>query len=83
LSEENVSNGVVDVFNSGLTRVDHETVGELHRLGSSGPEFTRDDDFTTLGARLHDESEDTVTGSSHSETTEKLVSKRFTLSDGG
>ena len=74
LSEENVSDGVVDEVNSGLTRVDHETVGELHRLGSSGPEFTRDNDLATLGARLHDESEDTVTGSSHSETTEKLVS---------
>ena len=74
LSEENVSDGVVDEVDSGLTRVDHETVGELHRLGSSGPEFTRDNDLATLGARLHDESEDTVTGSSHSETTEKLVS---------
>lgn len=62
LSEENVSDGVVDKVNGGLTRVDHESVGELHGLGSGGPEFTRDDDLTTLGTGLHDESEDTVTG---------------------
>lgn len=63
LSEQDVSDGIVDVVSSGLTRVDHETVGELHRLGSSSSEFTRDDDLATLGTGLHDESEDTVAGS--------------------
>lgn len=63
LSEQDVSDGVVDVVSSGLTRVNHESVGELHRFGSSSSEFTRDDDFATLGTGLHDESKDTVTGS--------------------
>jgi hypothetical protein len=83
LSEKNVSDGVVDEVDSGLTRVDHETVGELHGLGSGGPEFTGNDNLTTLGTGLHNESEDTVTGPSHGETTEELVSEGFTLSDGG
>jgi hypothetical protein len=34
LSEEDVSNGLVDKVDAGLTRVDHETVGEFHRLGT-------------------------------------------------
>jgi hypothetical protein len=83
LSEEDVSDGVVDKVTGGLTRVDHETVGELHGLGSGGTELSRDDDLATLGARLHDESEDTVTGSSHGETTEELVSEGLGLGDGG
>ena len=65
LTEEDVSDGVVDVVAGGLTRVDHETVGELHRLGTGGTQFTGNDNLATLGAGLHDESEDTVTGSEH------------------
>jgi hypothetical protein len=78
-----VSDSSVDKLDGGLTRVDHETVGELHRLGTGGPEFTRDNDLATLGARLHDESEDTVACPSHGETTEELVSEGLALSDGG
>ena len=63
LSEEDVSDGIVNKVSSGLTRVDHESVGELHGFGSGSSEFTRDNDLTTLGAGFHDESEDTVTGS--------------------
>ncbi len=63
LPQEDVPDGVVDKVVGGLTRVDHETVGELHGLGTSGTQFTGYDDFTTLGAGVHDESEDTVTGS--------------------
>ena len=65
LTEEDVSDGVVDVVAGGLTRVDHETVGELHRLGTGGTQFTGNDNLATLGAGLHDESEDTVTGSDY------------------
>ena len=52
--------GVVDEVNSGLTGVDHETVGELHRLGTGSTELARDDNLATLGTRLHNEAEDTV-----------------------
>jgi hypothetical protein len=43
-----------------LTRVDHETVGEFHGLGTSCTKFSGDDDFATLGAGFHDETEDTI-----------------------
>lgn len=43
-----------------LSGVDHESVGELHRLGTGGAQFARDDNLASLGARLHDEAEDTV-----------------------
>lgn len=83
LSEEDVSDGVVNEVTSGLTRVDHEALSELHRLGTSSTELAGNDNLTTLGARLHDESEDTVTGSSHSKTTEELVPEGLGLSSGG
>lgn len=83
LSEENVSDGVVNKVTSGLTRVDHEALSELHRLGTSSTELAGNDNLTTLGARLHDESEDTVTSSSHSKTTEELVPEGLGLSSGG
>ena len=52
--------GVVDELLSGLTGVDHETVGELHGLGTGSTELARDDNLATLGTRLHDETEDTI-----------------------
>ena len=60
LSQHDVPDGVVDEVLSGLTGVDHETVGELHRLGTGSTELARDDNFATLGARLHNETEDTI-----------------------
>lgn len=51
---------LVDKVFGGLTRVDHETIGEFHGFGTSSTEFTGYDDFATLGAGFHDESEDTV-----------------------
>jgi hypothetical protein len=52
-----------------LSGVDHETVGELHRLGTSSTELARDDNLATLGAGLHDEAEDTVAGTARERTT--------------
>ena len=43
-----------------MTRVDHETVGEFHGFGTSGPEFSRYHNLTTLCTRLHDESKNTI-----------------------
>ena len=60
LPEHDVPDGVVNEVNSRLTRVDHETVGELHGLGAGGTELSRDNDFTALGTGLHDKTEDTV-----------------------
>ena len=60
LTEQDVPDGVVDKVDVGLTRVDHEPVDKLHRLGTSGAELAGNDNLATLGAGLHDETEDTV-----------------------
>jgi len=80
LSEEYVPDGIVDIVDVGLTRVNHEPIDELHRFGTGRTEFTGDDDFATFGAGFHDESEDTVAGSPHSQTTQQLVPQALGLS---
>ena len=40
--------------------MDHETIGELHGLGTGGTKLSRDNDFTTLGTGLHNETENTI-----------------------
>jgi hypothetical protein len=49
LPKENMSDGVVYVITNGLTRVDHETIGEFHGFGTGGTEFTGNNNFATLG----------------------------------
>lgn len=83
LSEKDVAGSMVDEVLGGLTRVNHEAVGELHGLGTGSTELTGDNNLTTLGTRLHDETEDTIAGTSNGETVEELVSERLALSDGG
>jgi hypothetical protein len=83
LSEKDVAGGVVNEVLGGLTRVNHEAVGELHGLGTGSTELTRDNNLTTLGTRLHDETENTIAGTSNGETVEKLVSEGLALSDSG
>ncbi|KAI3480308.1 hypothetical protein L1887_57573 [Cichorium endivia] len=82
LLHQHVADGLVNEVLDGLTGVDHETVGELHRLGTGSTQLTRDDDLATLGARLHDEAEHTVGGTADSETAEQLVAERLALGNG-
>ena len=67
--------GVVHELNSGLTGVDHETVGELHGLSTCGAEFSGDDDLATFRTRLHDETEDTIASTRNGYR--KLIEERF------
>ena len=60
LTEEDVPDGVIDVIDVGLTRVNHESIDELHGFGTGGTKFTGNDNFATFGTGFHDESEDTV-----------------------
>ncbi|KAH3668812.1 hypothetical protein OGAPHI_002567 [Ogataea philodendri] len=83
LSKQNVSGSNINEVNDWLTRVDHETVTELHRLSSSTLGLTRDDDLDTLSTGLHHVSDNTVSGSSNSKTVQQLVPERLTLSNGG
>ena len=69
LPQHNVTNGVVDKLLSGLTGVDHEAVGELHRLGTGSTELARDDNLATLSTRLHNETEDTIASTVNSHET--------------
>ncbi len=61
LAKKNVTNSIVNELVRWLTRVNHETVRELHRFGTGRPKLARNDDLTALGTRLHDETEYTVT----------------------
>jgi len=73
----------VDKILSWLTGVDHETVGELHTLSSRSAQLSGDDDLAALGAALHNEAQDSVTGSADSKTVKQLVTERLALCNGG
>jgi len=81
LSQQNVADSKVNKVDGGLTGVDHEAVGEFHGFSTRGTELARDDDLTTFGARLHDETEDTIACTADGETTEQLVSQALALGD--
>ena len=83
LAEQDVAGGVVNEVVGGLTGVDHESVGELHGLGTGGTELSGDDNLATLGAGLHDETEDTVASTTDGETVQELVAEGLALGDGG
>ncbi|KAH6604001.1 hypothetical protein Trco_007447 [Trichoderma cornu-damae] len=83
LSEQNVAGGAVDEVLGGLARVDHEAVGELHGLGAGGTELSGDDNLAALGARLHDEAQDTIAGTADGQAVEELVAEGLALGDGG
>merc|ERR1711931_438644 len=81
LSQVNVTNCHIDVFESWVTTVDHEAICELHPFGSLSSKFSRYNNFATFGTTLHDETNNTITCFSNWCTSKKLVSKRFTLSN--
>jgi len=83
LLQEDVPDGVVNKVTRGLTRMDHEAISELHRLGTCRSQLARDDDFAALSARLHDETKNTIAGSANGETSEELVSQALALSNSG
>ena len=53
----------VDVMPPGVTGVNHETVCELHGLGTLATQLAGHNNLATLGAGLHNEAEDTIAGS--------------------
>jgi hypothetical protein len=82
LAEEDVAGSEVDEVLGGLTRVDHEPVGELHALRTSSTKLSGHHNLATLGTALHDESEDTIAGPSDGQAVEELVSQGLALGDG-
>ena len=57
LSEQDVSAGHVHILVDGVSGVDHQTINKLHGLGSLSSQLARHNNLTSLGARLHDETE--------------------------
>jgi len=82
LSHLDVADGFLDVLSAGLTRVNHDSITKLHSLGTLSTELSGDDNFTSAGTRLHDETEDTIAGTANSKTTNQLVAERLALGDG-
>ena len=58
---------------------DEVTILELHGLGALRAQLARNNDFATLGARLHDEAHDTVARAPNCKATEELVPARHAL----
>ena len=71
-----------DLFSVATVPCPKETHGELHALGAGRSKLAADDHLTALGTALHDETEHAIAGSSHGQSVQELVSKRFALSDG-
>lgn len=63
LPQQHVANSRVHVVVDGVAAVDHQTVNELHGLGSLTSQLTGHDHLTTLSAALHDEPQDAITRS--------------------
>ena len=82
LSQEHVSAGHVNILIDWVTRVDHKTINKLHSLGSLSSELAADNNLTSLGSRLHDESKDTIAGSSDSKASNQLVTEGLSLGNG-
>ena len=70
--EEDVADGNVSERLGSLTRLLEVTVRELDGLGTLGAALTRDDDLATLGLRLHDEADDTISSAADGEALEEL-----------
>lgn len=60
LSEEDVSDSLVNKVIHWITGVDHQTIQELHRLGSLSSKLARHDNLASLRPTLHYESQDTI-----------------------
>lgn len=79
LAEQDVADGIVNEIAARLTGMDHEARHKLHRLGTLAAELTADDNLNTLGTGLHDEVQDTSTGTADSQAGEQLVTERLSL----
>jgi len=74
--------GFLDVDTVGVTGLYHVTIVELGGLSTGTTKLTSDNDFSTLGTRLHDEAEHTIGGTTAGKATDKLVAKGFALGGG-
>lgn len=81
LTKQDVTNSGDNKVTGRLTRVDHETVTELHSLGTGSTELARNNNLAALGTRFHNEADDTVAGTADSQTVKQLELDGFGLGD--
>jgi hypothetical protein len=81
-AEVDVAASFIDEHFAGSTGLDHVTVTKLHGLATLTADLTRDDAFATLASGLHDEADDTHSGTADGELVDELEAERFGLSHG-
>ena len=62
--------------------MNHETVRELHRLGTLRAQLAGNNNLGTLGTRLHDETQHTVARPPDGKTSQQLIPQRLGLGNG-
>jgi hypothetical protein len=82
LTEEDVTDGVVDEIFGWLTGMDHQAIHKFHGFGTLSTQLSRHDHLASLCTRLHDIPDDTITGTASWESREEFEAKRLALSDG-
>mmetsp|Transcript_33625 Transcript_33625/g.46017 ORF Transcript_33625/g.46017 Transcript_33625/m.46017 type:complete len:202 (+) Transcript_33625:215-820(+) len=79
LTQKNMSDSLVNIVSGGVSSFDHVSINKLHALSTLSTDLSADDDFTTLGAAVHDESQNTITGTTDCQSHQKLVAERLSL----
>mmetsp|Transcript_12557 Transcript_12557/g.18306 ORF Transcript_12557/g.18306 Transcript_12557/m.18306 type:complete len:288 (+) Transcript_12557:38-901(+) len=79
LTHHNVSDGHVGVYLSSMSSLDHVSISELHGLGTLSTELSGDNNLTSLGAGLHDETDDSITGTTDGKSSQQLVLETLSL----
>lgn len=82
LLHQDAADGASHVVVVGVTSVNHETVAELHRLGSLATQLTTHNDLATTGTALHNVAQSAVARTTHAQATEHLVAQRLSLGNG-
>jgi hypothetical protein len=68
-----------NVLLGGISALDHVPVTELERLSARGPHFASDDDLTSLGICVHDDSDSLGHAGFHARVIDVMDIFRFTL----
>mmetsp|Transcript_13573 Transcript_13573/g.28663 ORF Transcript_13573/g.28663 Transcript_13573/m.28663 type:complete len:279 (-) Transcript_13573:109-945(-) len=79
LPHKNVTDSNIGVDLSSMSRLDHVTISEFHGLGTLPSQLSGYNDLASLSRSLHNETNNSVTGTTHGESGKKLEFKRLGL----
>ena len=79
LTKKDVTDGLADVHGGGVTSLQHVSINKLHALSTLSTDLTGNDNLTTLGRAVHNETEDTVASTTDGQTHHQLVAERLSL----